>query len=202
MATGKPKILDAKSNAKILVPINDSLFMGIDRDRRLLIPYTLEGKIGFINRRREVVVEPKYAMYYGDCYEMGDYIKVEDFNHSFGILNYRGKEILPLGYDGIQDASQDGYDGIIAIKGEKEEKIPLYVLLYASMHSLPVEEAFDKWAEEYYKDMKANMDQEAWEHYQEYGEYEGSYAQDVMGYSDGEIGDAFDGDPDAYWNID
>lgn len=35
-----------------------------------------------------------------------------------------------------------------------------------------------------------------------YGEYAGSYAQDVMGYSDDVINDAFDGDPDAYWNID
>lgn len=35
-----------------------------------------------------------------------------------------------------------------------------------------------------------------------YGEYSGSYAQDVMGYSDDVINDAFDGDPDAYWNID
>ena len=35
-----------------------------------------------------------------------------------------------------------------------------------------------------------------------YGEYAGSYAQDVMGYSDDVIDDAFDGDPDAYWNID
>ncbi len=35
-----------------------------------------------------------------------------------------------------------------------------------------------------------------------YGEYAGSYAQDIMGYSDDVINDAFDGDPDAYWNID
>ena len=35
-----------------------------------------------------------------------------------------------------------------------------------------------------------------------YGEYEGSYAQDVMGYSDDVINDAFEGDPDMYWNID
>ena len=35
-----------------------------------------------------------------------------------------------------------------------------------------------------------------------YEEYNGSYAQDVMGYSDQDIDDAFDGDPDAYWNID
>jgi hypothetical protein len=35
-----------------------------------------------------------------------------------------------------------------------------------------------------------------------FGEYAGSYAQDVMGLSDDIIDDAFEGDPDAYWNID
>lgn len=35
-----------------------------------------------------------------------------------------------------------------------------------------------------------------------YGEFSGSYAQDVLGYSDDIINDAFEGDPDAYWNID
>lgn len=35
-----------------------------------------------------------------------------------------------------------------------------------------------------------------------YSEFEGSYAQEVMGYSDETINDAFEGDPDAYWNID
>lgn len=35
-----------------------------------------------------------------------------------------------------------------------------------------------------------------------YGKYSGSYAQDIEGYSDDVIDDAFDGDPDAYWNID
>lgn len=32
--------------------------------------------------------------------------------------------------------------------------------------------------------------------------YNGSYAKDVMGYSDDDIDTIFDGDPDAYWNID
>lgn len=35
-----------------------------------------------------------------------------------------------------------------------------------------------------------------------YGEYADTYAQDVAGLSDDVINDAFDGDPDAYWNID
>lgn len=35
-----------------------------------------------------------------------------------------------------------------------------------------------------------------------YERYNGSYAQDVEGWSDQDIDDLFDGDPDAYWNID
>ena len=35
-----------------------------------------------------------------------------------------------------------------------------------------------------------------------YDRYRGSYAQDIAGWSDQDIDDAFDGDPDAYWNID
>lgn len=35
-----------------------------------------------------------------------------------------------------------------------------------------------------------------------YDRYNGSYAQDEMGYSDDDIDTIFDGDPNAYWNID
>jgi hypothetical protein len=35
-----------------------------------------------------------------------------------------------------------------------------------------------------------------------YTRYQGSYASDQMGFSDQDIDDVFDGDPDAYWNID
>ncbi len=35
-----------------------------------------------------------------------------------------------------------------------------------------------------------------------YERYNGSWAQDEMGYSDDDIDTIFDGEPDAYWNID
>lgn len=35
-----------------------------------------------------------------------------------------------------------------------------------------------------------------------FAKYNGSYAQDVMGWSDNDIEDILDGDSDAYWNID
>lgn len=37
---------------------------------------------------------------------------------------------------------------------------------------------------------------------QHYGEFAGSYAQDVRGLSDEFINDVLDGDPELYWNID
>lgn len=46
---------------------------------------------------------------------------------------------------------------------------------------------------------------EEWTPYQEeqtYDRYAGTYAQDVMGYSDDDIDTIFCGEPDAYWNID
>ena len=33
-------------------------------------------------------------------------------------------------------------------------------------------------------------------------EFEGTYVHDVEGWSDDDIYDALDGDPEAYWNID
>ena len=35
-----------------------------------------------------------------------------------------------------------------------------------------------------------------------YDDYEGAYVQDFMGWSDQDIDDVFEGDPDMYWNID
>lgn len=35
-----------------------------------------------------------------------------------------------------------------------------------------------------------------------YDRYNGSYAQDVEGFNDQAIDEAFEGYPDAYWNID
>lgn len=38
--------------------------------------------------------------------------------------------------------------------------------------------------------------------YEDKSEFAGTYVHDVMGWSDEEIYDVLDGDPDAYWNID
>lgn len=53
-------------------------------------------------------------------------------------------------------------------------------------------------------DVDEHFNNETWDdsYSETYERYNGSYAQDVMGYSDDEIDTIFDGDPLAYWNID
>lgn len=45
-------------------------------------------------------------------------------------------------------------------------------------------------------------DYDDYDDYETYNYYHGSYAQDVEGWSDQDIDDVLDGDPEAYWNID
>ncbi len=47
-----------------------------------------------------------------------------------------------------------------------------------------------------------DRDDDDWTEHHTYDDYNGSYAQDQMGWSDQDINDVFDGDADAYWNID
>lgn len=62
---------------------------------------------------------------------------------------------------------------------------------------------FEDWEDEDYGDQEYD-DRGFYDDYDPptYGRYAVSYAQDEMGYSDDDIDTIFDGDPDAYWNID
>ena len=78
--------------------------------------------------------------------------------------------------------------------GEIRELFPRFIITsnFESHIGEPLE------PDDYYED-------EEWQGYDEnptYERYRGSYAQDEMGYSDDDIDTIFDGDPDAYWNID
>lgn len=55
--------------------------------------------------------------------------------------------------------------------------------------------------DEYYNDYESR-DQYGYMEEETYERYNGTYAQDVAGYSDDEIDTIFEGDPSAYWNID
>lgn len=266
------KTLSVYEQTKVLV---SAVGYDFSADKRLLIPFTQGNKIGFVNRKMEIVANPQFAMYKGDCYSPEDFICVDTTDvHSlptnriarfqcWGLMNYKGeivlppkycvlfpvkgnkglyvaenkrweygmitvsgKEIVPFGtydlieefdrgitrvkigkrssgiknhenkwglidscgnvvlpveYDKIWKFQEKGYDHIVVEKDGKLERIPLSSILggKASVRSADRSNCRPR-----------------------YGEYAGSYAQDVMGYSDDVISDVFEGDPDAYWNID
>lgn len=265
-------------HTKVLVPAID---YNVNEDKRLLIPFTSGEHIGFMNHDMEIVVDPKYIMYYGDCYSERDYIKVAVAHHYgypivnnnvsvysrpvFGLINYQGKIIIePQNYSLISSKKgntvlftiqrEDYSYGVININGEEiipfgkyhwidgfyrgfarvkkggvsngnvgnenkwgvinesgEEVVPciysnIWNFYEKDYETIIVEDekcrkyiSFDSLVE------KIEPKWPPYDTYEErptYNEYNGSYAQDVMGYSDQVIDDVFEGDPDAYWNID
>lgn len=123
-----------------------------------------------------------------------DRIGVEVDNHcnrakyKWGIINEKGEEVLPVIYDNIWNfyrknrystqVEKDGHSSEVYFKNLNPSLTEGY-----RQHS-----SYDY---DYYYEEDSHYD-----------EFAGSYAQDVMGYSDEDIYDAFDGDADAYWNID
>lgn len=91
----KDSKITINKNTKIIVPGTSYDFKS---DHRLLIPFTQEDKIGFINQGGDVVVEAKYNMYYGECYKPSDLIRVTvPFIHTaFSVAVTRLQSILRI----------------------------------------------------------------------------------------------------------
>ena len=111
--------------------------------------------------------------------------------YKWGIINEKGEEVLPLEYDDIWNFLGKNRYSTKVIKGDVEEEVFFHEL----NTSLPIRNV------RHYRSSGGNSynDDDYGIHY---GEYAGSYAQDEMGYSDEDIDDAFDGESDAYRNID
>lgn len=107
----------------------------------------------------------------------------------WGIIDESGQEVLPVIYDEIWNFFK---------KGRSNTKVVIN----------GYEKQFDLNSRQLADNSRTNYSSERASSYHEddygthYGAYAGSYAQDVMGYSDDVIDDAFEGDPDNYWNID
>lgn len=278
----KEEVLSVNQYTKILVPASS---YNMPDDNRLLIPFTSGDKIGFVNKEEVIVVKPQFTMYYGDCYDESDNIRVAVDNlygyprsggkvatykrPMYGLINYKGETIfepsfyslLPaignkklytvqnnnfeyaiLNIDGTvvvpfgKYSWIDGFDnGLARVKigkvtnGQKDNGNKWGLINENGKEVLPLEYD-DIWtfygkkrvttkvikgnvaqnvilSEILGKDEVKEYDCSSSNYYDDdygtsYGKYTGTYAQDVEGYSDDVIDDAFDGDPDAYWNID
>lgn len=109
---------------------------------------------------------------------------IKDNGNKWGLIDEAGNEVLPVEYDEIWNFYGKNRKTIKIVKDGLAKNIVLSSLL-------PNKKEKNEPAYEFDDDYGSH-----------YGDYAGSYAQDVMGYSDDVINDAFDGDPDAYWNID
>lgn len=275
-------MLSVNQYTKVLVPASS---YNMQDDNRLLIPFTSGDKIGFANKEGEVVVKPQFTMYYDDCYDESDYIRVavDDLygfprcggrvatykRPMYGLINYKGETIFEpsfyclipaignkklytvqnkhfgyavLNIDGTEVVPFGKYSwidrfdkGLARVKfgnvtnGQNENGNKWGLIDENGKEVLPLD--YDNIWNFYGKQrvttkvIKGNVakdvilsellgkdkTQENDNHSDNYdvndygtnfGEYAGSYAQDVEGYSDDVIDDAFDGDPEVYWNID
>ena len=278
----KEKILSVNQYTKVLVPASS---YNMQDDNRLLIPFTSGDKIGFVDKEGAIVVKPQFTMYYDDCYDENDYIRVavddlygfprcggrvatykrpmyglinykgetifepsfyrlipaignknlytvQDKNYKYAVLNIDGKEVVPFGKYSWIDGFDKGLARVIignVTNGQNENGNKWGLIDENGKEVLPLD--YDNiWnfygkqrvttkvikgnvaqnvvlSEILGKDETLEYDCSSSNYYDDdygtsYGEYAGSYAQDVEGYSDDVIDDAFDGDPDAYWNID
>lgn len=103
----KKELLAVNQYTKFLVPASS---YNMQDDDRLLIPFTSGDKIGFINKEGYIVVKPQFTMYYGDCYDESDNIRVAIDNlygfprsggkvatykrPMYGLINYKGETIF------------------------------------------------------------------------------------------------------------
>ena len=100
----------------------------------------------------------------------------------WGIIDEKGNEVLPVEYDSIWNFYGKNRTYTKVVQEGKERNVSLLALL--GLNDKTEYEPHYSYDRPHYED------------------FAGTYAQDVAGYSDEAIYDAFEGDPDAYWNID
>lgn len=137
-----------------------------------------------------------------DWHPSCEYCYVSNEDNKRGIIKVTGESLIDCIYDKINrfipkegsfalDAVLNGIEGSI-LNGSFVLKKDNDILINHYSHLFP---QFSR---------HANPHTGSHEFYEEkhYSEFSGTYAQDEAGYSDEEIWDIFDGEPDAYWNID
>ena len=174
--------LTRSQEAKLIVSDCEEMeFIGNESEFRKEYPYVRfkkNGKEGYVNEDGIVIsleTFDKINPIEVSEHEICYYLICKE--GKIGLLNDRKKILLPCIYDNIQHVTP--WSALVTEdKTEKEVK-------YNNATTSRDDDSFDMLEELHH-----------------YSEYAGSYAQDVMGYSDEDIDTIFDGDPDAYWNID
>lgn len=146
----------------------------------------------------------KNSSYYKqiDWHPSCEYCYVLDEDNKRGIIKVSGESVIDCLYDKLMgfipkegvfalDATLDGVEGSI-LNGRFVLKKDNDILINHYSHLFP----------QFSRRENQHTGSDKYYEAKHYSEFSGSYAQDEAGYSDEEIWDIFDGEPDAYWNID
>ena len=168
---------------KVNVVENDKYQYGVtDNDGNVIVPF---GKYAWISGYDHGLARVKNMM----GIALVDLKSGVVENPKWGIIDMDGNEVLSVKYDEIWNFLGKGRNSTRVIKDGES-----YDFDFNSLQlRCPVPRGY----------RSSHYDADPMSDYgTSYGRYAGSYAQDVMGFSDEAIDDAFEGDPDAYWNID
>lgn len=108
-------------------------------------------------------------------------------DNKWGIIDENGKEVLPCEYDEVWNfIGKKRFSTRVVKNGVASEVYfhnlnPLLPKRNIGLHNYGNDRYYER---------------------KTYNDYNGTYVQDEMGWSDQDINDALDGEPDAYWNID
>lgn len=182
------------------------------------VPIYERYKWGLINSGGDVFIEPRYASI---CIsDNQNLITLQDYDKGYCVITKTGEILVDYGVYDIIDGFTHGYarvklgkkwgiineDGTIALPIDYDE-----VWFFYNKPELKSTNILQrgKQGQRFYfstgsisKELPSRRYVDSSPNTSHYSEYAGTYAQDVAGFSDETINDAFDGDPDAYWNID
>lgn len=139
---------------------------------KVYVEFRKNGRIGYVTFAGIIVSETDY-----DTIEVSHHMYIVSKEGKYGAITSEGKMWAPCIYDSIKWKG-NSFGDLVAIKDGEE----------IVLNPKPKDYIDDDSDYEYERPS--------------YGKYAGSYAQDEAGYSDDDIDTIFEGDPDAYWNID
>lgn len=147
---------------------------------KLQYGYSDESLWGFADLNGEIKIEPRFEEV--RRFSAGRAVYKQD--EKYGFIDINGKKITPPLYS---DAKS--FDVV-------EQKAKVYIGEYYNYVNLNGELLAD-----WQHNVRTHFN-DAYNEEQHYNRYNRTYAQAVEGWSDEEIDEAFDGNPEAYWNID
>lgn len=128
-----------------------------------------------------------------DPQEIKDWINEDKIKNpqdyaKWGIINEKGEEVLPCEYDEIWNFVGKNRYSTRVVKDGVASDVYFHDLNPALPDRRVKKQTYVEWGD--------------WKERKTYEGYNGTYVQDVMGWSDQDIDDVLEGMPDAYWNID